>query len=231
MTVGIMQPYFLPYIGYFQLIHAVDEFVIYNNIEYTKKGWINRNRILQHGKDAYITLPLEKAADHLHVVDRCVANDFNKTKLLNQLKGSYAKAPFFKETYALVEEIISFDDFNLFAYIYNSVKQICCYLQIDTNMHISSTINIDHGLKGKDKVLALCERFKADTYINAIGGIELYDKQEFLQKGIELKFIKTQPVIYNQFENNFIPYLSIMDVLMFNSVDEVKIMLNKYDLI
>ena len=84
MKLAIMQPYFFPYIGYFQLIKSVDEFVIYDNIQYTKKGWINRNRILVNGTDYLISLPLKKDSDYLNVVDRQLAESWEKdrTKLL-----------------------------------------------------------------------------------------------------------------------------------------------------
>ncbi len=78
MKLAIMQPYFFPYIGYFQLINTVDEFVVYDNIEFTKKGWINRNRILVNGKDEYITLPIKKDSDFLHVKDRFLAETWSK---------------------------------------------------------------------------------------------------------------------------------------------------------
>ena len=232
MKLAIMQPYFLPYIGYFQLIKAADVFVLYDNIKYTKKGWINRNRMLQNGSDVMFSLPLKKDSDSLDVVQRELAADFNRDKLLNQFRGAYQKAPYFHQTMLLIEDIIRFEDTNLFANLYNSIVQICNYLGIKTNIRISSTINIDHTLQGQDKVLALCQATDAKAYLNTIGGIELYSKKIFQDKGIELKFIKSKPFEYKQFDKPFVPWLSILDVLMFNPPDAVKVCVNQnYELI
>ncbi len=217
-----MQPYFLPYIGYYQLIAAVDTFIVYDNIKYTKKGWINRNRMLMNGNDALFSLPLKKDSDLLDVVQREISVDFDRAKLLNQFKGAYSRAPHFPETYPLVESIIGYEDRNLFAYIYHSIEQICGHLKIETELRVSSTIDIDHELKSQDKVLALCSAIGADTYINTIGGTELYDKTTFCKQGIDLKFIKAKPFEYPQYDKSFVPWLSIVDVMMFNSVDTVR---------
>jgi hypothetical protein len=217
MKLAIMQPYFLPYIGYWQLMAAVDVFVVYDNIKYTKKGWINRNRILVNGKDFMFTLPLKSASDSLDVCERELAADFKREKLLNQIKEAYQRAPYFATTYPLLEQIVRYDDNNLFSYLHHSIVSICKRLEIQTAIHISSGIAIDHDLKGQGKVLALCEAMGAETYINAIGGLELYSKDEFRSRGIELKFIRSKPFEYRQYGNPFVPWLSIIDVMMFNS--------------
>ena len=222
MKVAIMQPYFLPYIGYFQLIGAVDVFVLYDNIKYTKKGWINRNRMLQNGKDVMFSLPLESASDLLHVCDRELASDFNRTKMLNQINGAYRRAPCFAQTYPLIEKIVMYEEQNLFKFIQNSITKICEHLGVTTKIQISSSIAIDHNLKGQDKVLAFCEAIGASTCINAIGGIELYSRDVFRTRGIELKFIQSRPFEYAQFGNAFVPWLSIIDVMMFNPLEAIR---------
>lgn len=222
MKLAIMQPYFLPYIGYFQLIAAVDQFIVYDNIKYTKKGWINRNRMLQNGSDVMFSLPLKKDSDSLDVVQRQLAADFNRDKLLNQFRGAYRKAPYFEQTMPLIEQIVRFDDNNLFAYLCHSINQTCKYLGITTEVRVSSIIDIDHTLQSQQKVLALCQATNAKTYVNAIGGMELYSKEIFHDKGIELKFIKSKPFEYKQFDKPFVPWLSILDVLMFNPADAIK---------
>lgn len=228
---GIMQPYFLPYIGYFQLIDAVDEFVIYDNIQYTKKGWINRNRILQNGTDTYITLPLKKASDFLDVRERFLADNFDRNKLFRQIQTAYRKAPYYEQTIDLVRQIIFCETENLFEYIYHSVLLVCKYLNIETPILVSSTLNYDNMLKGQDKVQAICMERNAEMYVNAIGGIKLYQASSFLQKGIELRFIQTEFQEYRQFGNNFLPGLSILDVMMFNSTNVVDGMLKMYRLL
>ncbi|MFH1196291.1 MAG: WbqC family protein [bacterium] len=230
MKVAIMQPYFMPYIGYFQLINMVDKYVVYDNIQYTKKGWINRNRILKNGVDVYITIPLEKDSDFIDICERLVADNFNTKNFLNQIIGAYKNAPYFNETLNLIEQVVSNRDRNLFDFIFYSIVKMCEYLDIETEILISSNINIDHSLKGKDKVIHICKALNADPYINSIGGLELYDKNEFMLNGIELKFIKTNEIVYKQFGNDFVSNLSIIDVMMFNSKKKIKEMLNEYEL-
>jgi hypothetical protein len=233
-NIAIMQPYFLPYIGYFQLINSVDEFVIYDNIQYTKKGWINRNRILSNGNNKLISLTLKADSDFLNIVDRRLSNNWkqDRIKLINQIKGAYKKAHFFESVFPLIEKIIMNNEDNLFQFIYDSLILINDFLDIKTKFIISSTIDIDHvNLKSKDKVIAICKNLDAKTYINAIGGIDLYDKNEFENNAIKLNFIKTNPIKYKQFNNEFVPWLSIIDVMMFNSTDEIKNYLKQYTLI
>lgn len=227
-----MQPYFLPYLGYFQLINAVDEFVIYDNIEYTKKGWFNRNRYLCNETDKYFTVPLEKDSDYLDVRERRVSSNFDKEKVKNQIKAAYKNAPYFEKVFPLFCECIDFEEQNLFLYIFNSIKIIMEYLNIQTKVVISSTIEIDHSLKAQNKVLAICEARGATEYINPIGGLNLYDKKKFLNRGITLSFIEMTPQLeYKQFNNKFISSLSIIDVMMFNSQEQISEMLGQYRLL
>ncbi len=231
MRLAIMQPYFLPYIGYFQLLSAVDTFIVYDNIKYTKKGWINRNRMLLNGTDVMFSLPLKSGSDSLHVVERELTADFNRDKLLNQFKGAYSRAPFFAHTFPLLEKCVHNTEHNLFRFIHHSIVSVCEHLGIQTEIRVSSEISIDHELKNQEKVLALCEAVGADTYINSIGGIELYSKDTFHSRGIELKFIKSNPIEYEQYSAPFVPWLSIVDVLMFNSTDAVgEYISNRYGL-
>ncbi|GHV91892.1 hypothetical protein AGMMS50268_23950 [Spirochaetia bacterium] len=231
MKLGIMQPYFLPYIGYWQLIKAVDTFVIYDNIKYTKKGWINRNRYLQNGTDAYFTLPLKKDSDFLDVKDRYIADSFDKNKILNQIKAAYEKAPYYNSAFQLFKTLIEHDALNLFEYIYFSVNHVCAYLSINTKIIKSSEIMIEHSLKSEEKVIEICKWLKADTYINPIGGQKLYSKEHFKQNRINLNFIQSNEIQYKQYDNDFVPWLSILDVMMFNTLEQINQMLDKYELI
>jgi hypothetical protein len=232
MKTGIMQPYFLPYIGYFQLIASVDVFILYDNIKYTKKGWINRNRFLLNGMDSMFSLPLRKDSDSLDVVQRELAADFDPNKLLNQFKGAYWKAPHFEQLFPLLELIVCHQNANLFGFIHNSIVQLCKFLEIKTQFKISSEVSIDPALKGQDRVLALCKSVGTNTYINTIGGIELYRKDDFRVWGIELQFIKARPFEYSQFGQPFVPGLSILDLLMFIPLDQVRERINSgFDLV
>ncbi|MEK1910327.1 WbqC family protein [Pseudomonas sp. S1Bt23] len=221
MKLAIMQPYFFPYIGYFQLIAAVDQFVVYDNIKYTKKGWINRNRMLQNGTDALFSLPLKSDSDTLHVCARELSANFNRDKLLNQFTGAYRHAPYFEQTFALIEQIVRYEDPNLFRYLHHSIVRVCAHLGLSTDIRISSEIDIDHNLKGQDKVLALCQALGAQTYINAIGGMALYDREVFKTQGVTLKFVRSRSFEYPQFGTHFVPWLSMVDVMMFNAPEQV----------
>jgi WbqC-like protein family len=232
MRLAIMQPYILPYVGYFQLIAAVDLFIVYDNIKYTKKGWINRNRMLKDGKDVMFSLPLKGDSDALDICDRELATDFNRDRLLNQFKAAYRPAPYFAQTFPLVEEIVRYEDRNLFRFLHHSIVKTCKHLGITTEIRVSSDFAIDHDLRSQDKVLALCQAADARTYINAIGGMELYSRETFREHGIELKFIQSKLFEYPQFGKEFVPWLSIVDVMMFNSVEAIRgSLVTKYEFV
>lgn len=222
MKLAIMQPYFFPYIGYFQLMAAVDVFVVYDNIKYTKKGWINRNRLLENGKAGTFSLPIKNDSDHRHVCERELATDFKPDKLVHQLEGAYRRAPYFADTFPLVERIVRYRESNLFRFLHHSLVRIHEHLGLDSELRVSSDIPIDHTLKSEEKVLALCEALGAQTYVNAIGGVELYSKDRFRERGVELKFIQSKPFEYPQFGNVFVPWLSIVDVMMFNPLPAIR---------
>ena len=214
-----MQPYFFPYIGYFQLMNIVDEFVVYDNIQYTKKGWINRNRILLNGKEQFLTIPLKKGSDFLHVKDRKLSEnwDSDRVHIINRIKASYSKAPFFKDVFPLIEDCLMYKNNNLFDFVFYSITSIKNYLNISTKLIISSNLTIDHNLKSEDKVISICKFKNAFIYINPIGGQQLYNSKKFNDNGINLSFLKANIFEYKQFNNKFIPFLSMIDVLMFNS--------------
>lgn len=222
MKLAIMQPYFLPYIGYFQLMAAVDEFIVYDNIKYTKKGWINRNRLLQNNKDSVFSLPLMQGSDSSNIVERELASSYSEDKLLNQFRGAYGNAPHFKPTFELLQRIVRCKDRNLFRYLHHSIQQVCAELRLSTTLRVSSEIPIDHSLKAQDKVIAICKAVGASTYINAAGGQALYDYPSFEAAGVQLQFLQSRPFEYSQFGAPFVPWLSIVDVLMFNHHDVVR---------
>lgn len=234
MKLAIMQPYFLPYIGYFQLMNSVDNFVVYDDIEFTKKGWINRNRILVNGKDQLFTLPIKKDSDYLGVCERRLSNNYKieAKKILNKIEIYYKKAPHFKEVYPIITDCFLYKEENLFNFIYYSIEKIKTSLGIKTKLLISSKIGLKERLKGEARVISICKHLGASHYINAIGGLELYDKEIFLKEDLKLNFIKSSDVIrYKQFDNIFVPWLSIIDVMMFNTKEEISKMLDLYTLI
>jgi len=217
-----MQPYFLPYIGYFQLIAAVDVFVLYDNIEYTKKGYINRNYMLQNDKRVVFSIPLASDSDYVDVCNRKLAVNFNRAKLLNRFKEAYRRAPYFSKIFMLLEDVVYYESPNLFHFLQNSVIKICAHLDIGTEIRTSSEVDIDHACKNQDKVLAICDALGAKVYVNSIGGMALYSPKIFQGRGVDLRFLRSKPFEYNQFGADFVPLLSIVDVLMFNSRENIK---------
>ena len=231
MKIGIMQPYFFPYIGYWQLINAVDKYVIYDDVNYIKGGWINRNRILINDKPSFINLKMNGSSPNKLIKEIHVSNDNRwKNKLLKSIELSYRKAPFFEMSFPIIEEIMNHDEVNLSLYLENLIKRIAEYLEMNTEFVLSSNIEKDNSLKGQDKVIEICKSLGAKEYYNAIGGVELYSAENFNSYGIELRFLRTEYIEYKQFKNDFSPYLSIIDVMMFNSKEEIMNILDMYSL-
>ena len=232
MKLGIMQPYFVPYIGYWQLMNAVDKYVIYDDVNFIKGGWINRNRILVNGEVKYFNIPMLGASPYKHINEVGVNNDDKLIdKNLRIIEGGYKKAPYYEAVYPLIREMLTCKKENLALYITNSFKIISKYLDIHTEFIISSELKKDCSMKGQEKVLSICSILGATEYYNAIGGQQLYSYSDFQKQGISLKFLQTQEIVYEQFQNEFQPNLSIIDVMMFNSVEQIQQMLQKYTLV
>ena len=229
MTLGIMQPYFMPYIGYWQLMAAVDTYVVYDDVNYIKGGWVSRNNILLNGQKHMFTITLNAASPNKLFNEITIKDDFKKFSRL--IESAYRKAPYYDEVNALLERIYSYEDRSLGAFMMNSFQVVLDYLEIDTKLILSSSVEKDNSLKAKDKVKHICHLLGAETYYNAIGGQELYDKDDFKADGIDLHFVKTDLTAYPQFKNDFIPGLSIIDVLMHNGKEGTKQLLNEYTLI
>lgn len=229
--VAIMQTYFFPYIGYWQAINAVDEYVLYDDVTYIKGGWINRNNILLNGQSHLITLPLENSSSFKLINEIFVTSNAKiKEKLCKTIYMAYSKAPYFEQVYPIIEKTVMKDGI-ISEIIYENVLDICEYIGIKTKILLSSQLTKNNDLKAEEKVIDIVKNLGGTTYINAIGGQELYSKENFSKNNIDLYFIKTKPVEYKQFNNAFVPNLSIIDILMFNSKEEVRELLNQYELI
>lgn len=222
-----MQPYFFPYIGYFQLISAVDKFVIYDDVNFIKRGWVNRNRILINKEAKLISLSLIKASQN-KLINEIIIKD--KGTILKTIKQNYSKTAYFKDVFPIIEDIVNYSENNLSRYLFYQIKKITEYLQINTTLVPTSTIYEVNKLKGQNRIIEICRKENMDTYINAIGGKELYDLGTFQDNGFNLKFIQMENIEYNQNNNKFIPNLSIIDVLMFNSKEEIARLLKQYSL-
>ena len=232
MKLAIMQPYIFPYIGYFQLIKAVDKFVLYDDVNFINRGWINRNRILVNGKESMFSIPLKDASQNKLINEIDVNWDTNwKNKFLKTIEQSYKKAPFYAEVLPIIEKTIEIEGGQFNKIIEQNLRLICEYLDIDTEIISSSTIYQNADKKAQERILDICLQEKAHHYINPIGGLELYDKAVFAKENMMMSFIKSKTVEYKQFKNDFVPWLSIIDVLMFNSKEEINKFIDNYELV
>ena len=233
MKLAIMQPYFFPFIGYWQLIHAVDIFVIYDDVSYIKRGWINRNRILLNNEPYLFSISCKKSSQNKLINEIELALDSRlQNKLFKTFEHAYIKAPFYKEIACFLKELFGYKDDNLSNFLTNLIQQICYYLNISTTILKSSDkYHCNKGMDKADRLIDITKNEGADYYINPIGGQSLYDKQYFFKKGICLSYLVPNIVKYRQFSDKFTPNLSIIDVLMFNSKKDVFKMLNDYSLI
>ncbi|WP_236636563.1 WbqC family protein [Exiguobacterium sp. SH0S2] len=231
MKLAIMQPYYFPYLGYFQLMAAVDTFVILDDVQFIKGGWIHRNTILLEGKTKPILMPVEHMSQ-LRLInehDR-VLDSKQRHSQLRLIRHAYQRAPHFDDVMPMVERIMKDEERNVAAYLGSLLSEVRDYVGLDTSIVYSSELTNDKNTKCEHLVLSICEHLDADHYINAIGGTALYDKAMFAEAGVELDFIKMDPVTYRQFNEPFTPNLSIIDVLMFNSKPKVRELLNAYTL-
>ena len=227
-----MQPYFFQYLGYWQTLNAVDRYVIYDDVNYIKNGWINRNNILLGGQKHMITIPLDGASPFLPInqikTTRAVKE---KEKLLKTIESAYKKAPYFNSVFPMVCEVIMEDSCLIINALVKQFNLVCKYLDIKTELIVSSSLDKNNELKAQDKVIHICKLLGGTQYINAIGGQELYSFDDFKKNGLGLSFLKTEFTPYKQFKNEFVPGLSMIDILMFNSPQQIKTMLNAYTLI
>ena len=228
MKIGIMQPYFLPFIGYFALIKAVDKFVYYDDVQYIRRGWVNRNRVKMKDKWLYITLPLKNSPLSTDIKEFKIINDKKKIgKIKNTIKHCYIKAPYYEVCKNLIFKHIKPGE-NLSKLNIGLTNDILKYLKIHTETLISSEINKDPRLTGVDKIIVICKKLNGNHYINPIGGKDLYSKKQFQESCIKLNFIKMNDIIYPQGGFNFIKYLSILDVMVWNSPETINNMLDHY---
>ncbi|ADE10844.1 WbqC family protein [Sideroxydans lithotrophicus] len=230
-TIAIMQPYFLPYIGYFQLMAAVDKFVVFDDVHYINRGWVNRNRLLLDGAAHTFTLPLRGASQNRLICEiELVGEPGWRDKLLRTIRQAYAKAPCFAEVFALMERLITFPAVRLDEFLLNSLREVAGYLALEVEIEGTSRIYRNSHLGGQERILDICRQEHADIYINPVGGEDLYDRASFRQQGIQLKFLRSRPVSYAQGKGEFVPWLSILDVLMFNPQPEARQLLAEMDL-
>lgn len=226
MRISVMQPYVFPYIGYFQLIRDADVFVVFDDVNFIKRSWINRNRILLNDKGYLFSLHLCKASSSKKINEIQLGD--NREKLLKTFHQAYLHAPYYSKAMPLIEDLMLHEEKQLAAYLMYQLKGISRYLGLHTRFALSSAVPKDNNLRSQEKILAICEALGANAYSNAIGGQHLYSERDFAGRGIELKFIQSNYIEYRQFGADFVPWLSIIDVMMFNSTIQIRNMLDAY---
>lgn len=227
-----MQPYFLPYLGYWQLLNFVDRFVIYDNVNFIKGGWINRNRILINGKPSYITIPLHQASQNKLICDISLQSSLAwQTKMIKSIEYTYRKAPFFSNIFPIIKQIISYKTDNLADFLVHQLKTMAAFLGIRTELIKSSHRYKYPNLTGQDRILDICKREGASAYINLQGGQALYNAAAFRRQDIDLCFIVTQQIPYMQRSAGFVASLSLVDALMEIGAQGVAEQLDKFNLL
>lgn len=229
MIGAIMQPYFFPYIGYYQLVYEVEKFVFLDDVNFIKKGYINRNAILLQGQRYEFSVPVSKVSQNRHINDHNYTGEFEQ--FLSLIERGYKKAPFFSDVFPIIQSVALAPNQNVAKKNADSITSIFSYLNIYKDFSFASDNNLDGEYKGQERILALCQKLGINRYRNAIGGRELYDLESFNKNGIELKFIETQLKAYKQGAADFVPYLSMIDILMHCNKEEVIDLLNKYSLV
>jgi hypothetical protein len=232
MKIAVMQPYFFPYLGYFQLVHATNRFVFYDDVTYIKGGWINRNRWLSRNGSTYFTIPVQDASSFRSIAHtQVVPKGAWVTKLRKTFQESYGKAPCFTQAFELLDGVLSLDEPSIARWAATSVRAVANYLDPAPRFIETSARYGNAQLKAAERVLDICRQESASVYINAIGGQALYDPADFSARGVELRFLRTRPVTYRQFREPFVASLSILDVIAFNPREIIRQFLQEYDLV
>ena len=208
-----MQPYFIPYIGYFQLIDSVDHFVIADNYQFTKQSWLNRNRLLTNGSPTYYSIALKKSSDFVSISEKLIADDFDYDYLLRKFSNSYAKRPYYHQAHKILLKVFSHNATSLLELNRLAIHYICDYLEIQTEIHLISQLNVDVNLNRNEKIYSACALFGVKEYVNAPGGRDIYTRDTFEARNLILKFLRPNIVEYDQGSSNFIDQLSIIDLI------------------
>lgn len=225
-AVGIMQPYFFPYLGYYQVVFKAEKFVFYDDVSFIKGGWINRNRILINGEPRYLTVSLQGASPNKRICDIALID--NRRKLLRSIECAYSRAPYFSTVIEVVASVLSDSGSRISDLAARSITAVMDYLELPREFCFSSQVFFDtQGLGRAERLIVITKRCRGGHYINAQGGVELYDKEYFREQGVHLHFLRPALPEYPQFGSDFVPGLSMIDVLMFNSPQRVCDMLEQ----
>ena len=221
-TFAVMQPYFLPYIGYFQLLSAVDYFVVADNYKYTKKGWINRNQILTNGRLEKISVPLKSGPDSLEICNREISGLYDPDKILRKVRNAYGNH---SDAEDLIRRALTTSEKKLDKYLLHGIRLIAKEVGIKTEILLASEFQNLRGMTGTGKIFHFGKELSCSNYINPIGGLNLYSKTDFHENGLNLSFIQTDEELIK--EGTF----SIVHNLYRFRSEEIAGQLNMYRLI
>ncbi len=237
MKIAIMQPYFFPYLGYFSLIKNTDQFILFDPVQFIRHGWIERNRTLKPDKGwQYIAVPLCKSSQATHIKDTNINQEENwQAKILAQLTHYKKKAPFYKQTIDVINSALDCKSEGIAQLNYHILKTVCQYIDIPFNCQIFSEMNLEiEAPQIPDEwALNICKKLdNIDEYWNPEGGATFFDKSKYDEANIKLVFVKPLLNFYSQRRGpeNFENGLSIIDVMMFNSPEQIRKMLDEYEL-
>jgi hypothetical protein len=218
-TCGIHQPNFLPWPGYFYKIANVDEFVFLDNVDIEiggSKAITHRTKINSQNGASWLSNPIQKSQSKIISELTYVHSDW-KEKNLKTIFLNYKKAPYFNEVFPLVEKIFTFESNNLSDFNINSISVICNYLGIKTNFSKASELNlIDTDRNGR--IIEICKSRNCEVYFSGKGAVNYHDESLFEAHGVTIKYTDFSPKTYIQIHGEFVPGLSIID-LLFNEND------------
>jgi len=233
MKLAIMQPYFLPYIGYISLVKHTDRFVLFDTVQFIRHGWIERNRVLKDSGWQYIKVPLQKHSLNTKIQEIKINNVENwRDKIFAQLQYYKRIAPYYAETIEVIKKGMAEKTDSITKLNYCMLQSVCKYLHISFNCSIFSEmdINIEAANEPDEWALNICKAMGYDEYWNPPNGKSFFDPAKYVKAGIKLVFLEQVLSVYPQGKGraNFEPGLSIVDVMMFNPVEAVNAMLDDY---
>lgn len=231
MKIAVMQPYLFPYLGYYQLVSCVNEFVFYDDVSFIKQGYINRNSILGDRAPLRVTFPVLNASSNRLIKDHAFSQDFSKQ--IKTIEQAYSKAPFFNDFFPRLLSVLESPDRDVTIICRESIKVVMDYLEVAFSHHLSSAMPYDRGSDRAERLVNICKYLGGNVYVNSIGGSDLYTNSFFSSRGIDLRFMKMDEVQYRQRResDSFVSNLSIIDIAMWCAPEEVRNMLLKYQLV
>lgn len=238
IKVGIMQPYFMPYIGYISLLKHCEIFILFDTVQFIRHGWIERNRMLKQNNNwLYIKVPLIKVNSQKTLIKECLIDNQQdwKLKILHQIKHYKNIAPNYNQVEKILMEIFEKDYDNIVSLNKASLEAISTYLGFKKKLQILSEmeLNIIKPKAPDEWALNICKELNLPKihYVNLIGGLNFFNRDKYTKENIEISFHKMNMHCYNQQRDYFESGLSILDLLMFNSVEEINKMLDDYELV